>query len=90
MAFCKDCAARSALLREAAFEGRLAAAMGHAVKGAAEMVGLKEKTGEAELRAEIDAKFEAKRSEMEARIQAADIEERLDAEPSDDEPEAED
>lgn len=90
MVFCKDCAARSALLREAAFEGRLAAAMGHAVKGAAEMVGLKEKTGEAELRADIDAKFEAKRSEMEARIQAAGIEEHLDAEPADDEPESED
>lgn len=49
MVYCKECAARSKLLREAAFEGRLAAAMGHAVKGAAEIIGLKEKTGVAEL-----------------------------------------
>lgn len=91
MPYCKDCAARSALLREAAFEGRLAAAMGHAIKGAAEMVGLKDKTGAAELDA-------AKREEVEARLAAASADDpALDLDwptagldPSEDGPEAED
>lgn len=51
MAYCRECAARRKLLMEATFEGRLSAAMGHAVAGAAEIVGLKQKTGEAELAA---------------------------------------
>lgn len=58
MAYCKECAARRKLLMEAAFEGRLAAAVGHAVKGAAEMAGVKPKTAVAETEAtapEVDA-----------------------------------
>lgn len=46
---CKDCAARQSLLREAVFKAKMAEALGHAVKGAAEMVGIKPKTGGEEL-----------------------------------------
>lgn len=42
---CDDCEARYRLMRDAILEGKLMAAAGHAVKGAAEMTGLVEKTG---------------------------------------------
>lgn len=40
---CKACTERREAVIDAALEGRIAAAAGHLVKGAAEMVGLKPK-----------------------------------------------
>jgi hypothetical protein len=40
---CKECRERREAMIEAALQGRLMAAAGHAVNGAAEMVGLKPK-----------------------------------------------
>lgn len=42
---CKECAERREALIDAVLEGRIAAAAGHAIKGAAEIVGIKPKTG---------------------------------------------
>ena len=42
---CKECEERREALIDAVLEGRIAAAAGHAVKGAAELIGLKRKTG---------------------------------------------
>jgi hypothetical protein len=42
---CKECRERREAMIEAALQGRLMAAAGHAVKGAAEMVGVKPKGG---------------------------------------------
>lgn len=47
----KDCEARRQMLREAIFQAKLSEALGHAVKGVAEIVGVKPKTGEAERKA---------------------------------------
>lgn len=46
---CADCEARRKMAREALLSAKLGEALGHAVKGAAEMVGVKEKTGADEL-----------------------------------------
>lgn len=46
---CKDCAARTALLREALFQAKISESIRQAGKGIAEIVGLKEKTGQREL-----------------------------------------
>ena len=46
---CKDCAARAKMARDALFQAKIGEALGHVAKGAAELVGIKEKTGEAEL-----------------------------------------
>lgn len=48
---CKDCAARAKMARDALFQAKIGEALGHLAKGAAELVGIKEKTGEAELKA---------------------------------------
>lgn len=48
---CKDCAARARMAREALLNAKIGEALGHVAKGAAEMIGVKEKTGEAELTA---------------------------------------
>lgn len=48
---CKDCAARAKMARDALFQAKIGEALGHVAKGAAELVGTKEKTGEAELKA---------------------------------------
>lgn len=48
---CKDCAARAKMARDALFQAKIGEALGHVAKGAAELVGIKEKTGEAELKA---------------------------------------
>lgn len=48
---CKDCAARARMARDALFSAKVGEAVGHLAKGAAELVGIKEKTGEAELKA---------------------------------------
>jgi hypothetical protein len=40
---CKECAERREALIDAVLEGRIAAAAGHALKGAAEMAGIKPK-----------------------------------------------
>lgn len=45
---CPDCIARSQLLRAALLDARIKDALIHAAKGAAEMAGLKDKTGVAE------------------------------------------
>lgn len=45
---CKDCEARRAMLRDAVLQSKIKEALGHAVKGVAEIVGLKPKTGEVE------------------------------------------
>jgi len=42
---CKDCEARWAAMRQAVLDYKIASALGHAVKGAAEIVGVKPKTG---------------------------------------------
>lgn len=65
---CKECIERREKLIDAVIEGRIAAAAGHALKGAAEMVGLKAKTPIIELdgikeedgapqKIEVDASF---------------------------------
>ena len=53
---CKDCAARAKMARDALFQAKIGEALGHVAKGAAELVGIKEKTGEAELVAKQPAK----------------------------------
>lgn len=54
---CKECAARARMAREALFSAKIGEALGHVAKGAAEIIGVKEKTGEAELkRREPEAK----------------------------------
>ena len=53
---CKDCAARARMARDALFSARVGEAVGHLAKGAVELVGIKEKTGEAELQAKREAK----------------------------------
>lgn len=45
---CKDCAARARMARDALFSAKIGEALGHVAKGAAEIVGVKEKTGVAE------------------------------------------
>lgn len=52
---CKDCAARARMARDALFNAKIGEAVGHLAKGAAEMVGIKEKTGESELLAKESA-----------------------------------
>ena len=46
---CKDCAARARMARDALFSAKVGEAVGHLAKGVVELVGIKEKTGEAEL-----------------------------------------
>ena len=53
---CKDCAARAKMARDALFQAKIGEALGHVAKGAAELVGIKEKTGEAELQAKREVK----------------------------------
>lgn len=45
---CPECEVRRKAVRDAWVNGRIAAAAGHVVKGAAEMAGLKRKTGAVE------------------------------------------
>lgn len=47
---CPDCAARRQLIRNAFLNAKIAEAIGHVAKGAAEIVGLKEKTGAADIK----------------------------------------
>ncbi len=42
---CHDCAARQKMARDALMKARLGEAMGHVVKGVAEITGVKKKTG---------------------------------------------
>lgn len=60
MAACPDCAARRRMARDALFNAKVSEALGHVVTGAAEAVGLKEKTGEAELAEKADKPLKAK------------------------------
>lgn len=46
---CKDCEARRKLAREALLKAHIGQAVKHVAVGAAELTGLKEKTGEEEL-----------------------------------------
>lgn len=46
---CTDCEARRKLARDAWVKGKIGDSLGHAIKGAAEMMGLKSKTGGQEL-----------------------------------------
>lgn len=46
---CPDCKARQQLARDALYRAKVGEALGHVVKGAAELAGLKDKTGSAEL-----------------------------------------
>ena len=48
---CKDCAARARMARDALFSAKVGEALAHVAKGAVELAGIKEKTGEAELKA---------------------------------------
>lgn len=47
---CKDCDARRKMMRDALFNAKLLEVAGHAIVGAAEIVGLKEKTGQKEFK----------------------------------------
>lgn len=47
---CKDCDARRKLARDALLSAKLGEVVAHVAKGAAEAVGLKKKTGTAELK----------------------------------------
>ena len=53
---CKDCAARAKMARDALFNAKIGESLGHVAKGAAELIGIKEKTGEAELQAKREVK----------------------------------
>jgi hypothetical protein len=44
------------MARDALFQAKIGEALGHVVKGAAELVGIKEKTGEEELQAKREVK----------------------------------
>ncbi|TDR34666.1 hypothetical protein [Aquamicrobium defluvii] len=46
---CADCEARRKMAREALLNARFSEALGHVAKGAAEILGIKEKTGVEEL-----------------------------------------
>jgi len=46
---CPDCEARRKLARDALYRAKVGEAVGHAVTGVAEMLGLKAKSGKAEL-----------------------------------------
>lgn len=48
---CPECEARRKLARDAFLNAKIKEAVGHVAKGAAEVVGLKRKTGVAEVRA---------------------------------------
>lgn len=48
---CKDCAARAQLAREAFLKAKIGEAIGHVAKGAAELAGIKYKSGLSELTA---------------------------------------
>lgn len=48
---CENCEERRQKMIDAVLEGKLAAAAGHAVKGAAEMIGIKPKTAVSEKKA---------------------------------------
>lgn len=52
---CPDCKARAELVRQAFLDAKIKEAASHALKGAAELVGLKKKTGVAE-KSERDVK----------------------------------
>lgn len=58
---CKDCAARARMARDALFNAKIGEAVGHLAKGAAEMAGIKEKSGERELAAKHPAGVERNR-----------------------------
>jgi len=58
---CPDCAARRRMARDALFNASVAEALGHVVTGAAEAVGLKEKTGVADEAAKAKKPAPAKR-----------------------------
>lgn len=53
---CTDCEARRKLARDAWVNGKIGEAAGHVAKGAAEMVGLKPKTGERKLASKLTRK----------------------------------
>lgn len=52
---CPDCEARAQMARDALREAKFAEALGQLATGAAELVGLKPKTGAAELEAKADS-----------------------------------
>lgn len=49
MSTCKDCAARRQMARDALYRAAVGEAAAHVIKGAAEFIGVKEKTGSAEM-----------------------------------------
>jgi len=51
---CADCEARRKMARDALLSAKFSEALGHVAKGAAEIVGIKEKTGAEELAAKDD------------------------------------
>lgn len=58
---CADCEARRKMARDALMNAKLGEALGHVVAGAAEMIGIKEKTGAAERAEPGQAETEPKR-----------------------------
>jgi hypothetical protein len=56
MSECKDCAARRQMLRDALVNAKIQEALGHAVVGVAEAVGLVPKTGAQELKRKLTPK----------------------------------
>lgn len=57
---CPDCEARRKLARDALLRAKIGEAVAHAAKGAAEAVGIKKKTGAAELKKSQAKKTPAK------------------------------
>lgn len=47
---CKDCDARRKMMRDALFSAKLRELAVHAISGSSEIIGLKEKTGQKELK----------------------------------------
>lgn len=58
---CPDCEARRRLARDALFKAKVGESLGHVATGAAEAVGLKEKTGSAELVEKVEKPDPVKR-----------------------------
>ena len=65
---CKDCAARLKMARDALFSANIGEAASHIAKGAAEVLGVKEKTGVVELQAKPRKKTPAAPVETKAPV----------------------
>lgn len=65
---CEDCAARLKMARDALFGAKIGEAVSHIAKGTAEILGIREKTGAAELQAKPRKKTPAAPVETKAPV----------------------